>query len=210
MVRERLAAARPGDADPRRGVRHHRAPARAALDRRPDRRHEELRPRHPGVGDAASALEVDGELVVGVVSAPALGRRWWAARGGGRVRERRADLGVEGRALEDAQLVLRPTSTAFEALRARRRSSARWPARCWRPARLRRLLGPHAGGRGLADIEVEPILAVWDLAALMVIVEEAGGRVTDLAGDAPRRRRQRGHDQRAAARRGARSVRARS
>ncbi len=37
---------------------------------------------------------------------------------------------------------------------------------------------------GAADIAAEPVVALWDLAPLLVIVEEAGGRFTDLAGNA--------------------------
>jgi histidinol-phosphatase len=36
---------------------------------------------------------------------------------------------------------------------------------------------------GAVDVMIEPVLAVWDIAALRPIVEEAGGRVSDLTGD---------------------------
>ena len=51
--------------------------------------------------------------------------------------------------------------------------------------RRRRLLQHMLVAEGAADIAVEPIVNLWDLAPLLVIVEEAGGRFTDLAGSAP-------------------------
>ena len=57
---------------------------------------------------------------------------------------------------------------------------------------------------GAVDFSAEPEVSLWDLAALQIIVEEAGGVFTDLNGNATARRRQRGVQQRAAARRGAR------
>ena len=52
---------------------------------------------------------------------------------------------------------------------------------------------------GAVDMSCEPEVSLWDLAALQPIVEEAGGRFTDLSGAHDRRRRQRGVHQRAAA-----------
>ena len=82
-LRERLASRRPGDAvlGEEYGAR---MPARAAapLDHRSDRRDQELRARNP-VWATLIALEEGEEVTVGVVSAPALHRRWWAARGAG-------------------------------------------------------------------------------------------------------------------------------
>ena len=57
----------------------------------------QLRPRHPGVGDADRADPRRAGPVVGVVSAPALGRRWWAASGARGVRRRPAVPGVDRR-----------------------------------------------------------------------------------------------------------------
>ena len=54
---------------------------------------------------------------------------------------------------------------------------------------------------GAVDVMVEPELSLWDLAALVPIVTEAGGTFTDLAGRRRARRRQRGRHQRQTARR---------
>ncbi len=127
------------------------------------------------------ALEVDQELVVGVVSAPALGRRWWAARGGGAFADGDPIRVSQVRALEDAH-VCAPNEREFEGcgLVDGWREIAR---RCWRPVGVADFGGHKLVGAGAADALFEPILAVWDVAALRPIVEEAGGRVSDLSGD---------------------------
>jgi histidinol-phosphatase len=126
------------------------------------------------------ALQRGGEAVVGVVSAPALGRRWWASRGdgafadGGRIRVSAvADLA-------DAQLSY-DTVTGFEpfGLGERFLGLAR---RCWRSRGLGDFWSHVLVAEGAVDVAVEPEVSVWDVAAVAVIVEEAGGRFTDLAG----------------------------
>ena len=83
------------------------------------------------------ALEELGVVRLGVVSAPALGRRWWAERGRRRIRGRRADRCFPISTVEDAVLCLALES---HVPRARASRLAR--------ARARRLLGAHARGRG--------------------------------------------------------------
>jgi histidinol-phosphatase len=114
---------------------------------------------------------------VAVVSAPALGRRWWAVRGEGAwCGERR--LRVSGiRRLEDAVLTytsLRGWDERFHALAARA-----WAARGFGDFWQYMLLA-----EGAVDVCVEGEANVWDLAAPKLIVEEAGGRLTDLEGAA--------------------------
>jgi histidinol-phosphatase len=126
------------------------------------------------------ALEVDGDLVVGAVSAPALGRRWWARRGGGayangdRIEVSRVER------VDDAH-VCGPSERYFDdaGLGDGYRSLAR---RCWRPVGFADFWGHALVAEGAVDVMVEPILGVWDIAALRPIVEEAGGRVSDLTG----------------------------
>ncbi len=131
------------------------------------------------------AAERDGELQVGVMSAPALGERWYAWRGGGAWAS-----GADGRprrihvskvtALADAQ-VFYGSAHEIEA-------SGRAPgfsallADVWRERGFGDFWGYAliAEGAGEAIVEVE--LSSWDAAAPMVIVEEAGGLATDLAG----------------------------
>jgi len=127
------------------------------------------------------ALEVDGALVVGVVSAPALGRRWWAAKGSGAFADGDPIRVSEVHALEDAQ-VCAPNEREFESkgLGAGWRAIAR---RCWRPVGFADFWGHMLVAEGAADAMIEPVLSIWDVAALRPIVEEAGGRVSDLTGD---------------------------
>jgi histidinol-phosphatase len=128
------------------------------------------------------ALEADSELVVGVVSAPALGRRWWASRGDGAYADGEPIHVSDVRALEDAQLCFanfrdwEPSGlgTAMLAL----------ATRVWRAVGFGDFWGHMLVAEGAADVMVEPELALWDVAALRPIVEEAGGRCSDLHGAA--------------------------
>jgi histidinol-phosphatase len=126
------------------------------------------------------ALEVDGEGVLGVVSAPALGHRWWALRGSGAFADGRP-IGVSGVArLEDAHL-------SFDSVRGfeERGMGERFLAlarRCWRTRGFGDFWQHMLVAEGAVDVSVEPDVAHWDLAASKVIVEEAGGRFTDLRG----------------------------
>jgi histidinol-phosphatase len=133
------------------------------------------------------ALEVAGELTVGVVSAPALGRRWWASRGGGAwVREASASSASDAArvlsvsrvsSLDDAQLSISDFDNwkSMDGLLELGR-------RCWRTRGFGDFWSYMLVAEGAADIACEPVVSLWDLAALQVIVEEAGGRFTDLGG----------------------------
>jgi histidinol-phosphatase len=55
--------------------------------------------------------------------------------------------------------------------------------RSWRAVGLADFWGHVLVAEGAVDVMVEPVLAIWDVAAVRVIVEEAGGRVSDLTGD---------------------------
>ncbi|MFF7727212.1 histidinol-phosphatase [Streptomyces sp. NPDC008001] len=125
------------------------------------------------------------EPVVGVVSAPALGRRWWAARGSGAYTGRsltsatRLQVSRVGR-IEDA-------SFAYSSLSG-------WEERgllpgfldltrdCWRTRGYGDFWPYMMVAEGSVDICAEPELSLWDMAANVVIVEEAGGRFTGLDG----------------------------
>ena len=126
------------------------------------------------------ALEQDGEMVVGVVSAPALGRRWWASRGGGAFADGDQIRVSRVGALEDALLCF-TSLTAFDehGMGDAFRSLA---ARCWEARGFGDCWAHVLVAEGSADLAVEPIMNLWDNAALQVIVEEAGGRFTDLDG----------------------------
>ncbi len=132
------------------------------------------------------ALQDGGEPTVAVASAPALHCRWWAARGEGAFVDDR--LSGEPRRLQvsavgdlgDAQLCFPGVegwdgAVSFEAVLELGR-------RCWRSRGFGDFWGYMLLADGAADIMCEPIALLWDLAAPQLIVEEAGGRFTDLTG----------------------------
>lgn len=134
------------------------------------------------------ALERGGQVEVGVASAPALGTRWWAGRGLGAYR---GDLHAKGRAgerisvseiaaIEDAQVLYSSyahTVDAWAGVDALLRRS-------WRSRGLGDFWAHCLVAEGSAEAALEAICSPWDMAALIVIVEEAGGRMTDLEGNA--------------------------
>jgi histidinol-phosphatase len=128
------------------------------------------------------ALQHDDRVVVGVVSAPALGRRWWAARGTGAFADDRPIRVSKVAQLADAQLSY-DSVPGFEAhgMGERFLDLAR---RCWRTRGLGDFWSHVLVAEGAIDVGVEPEVSLWDVAAIQVIVEEAGGRFTDLAGTA--------------------------
>ena len=132
------------------------------------------------------AIERDGELQVGVVSAPALGRRWWARRGGRawtrstpEGEARRLGVSAVG-TLGESQLLYRSVldmrgsrvASAFESLLPD----------VWRERAFGDFWGYALVASGSAEAMMERDLHVWDVAAPWVVVEEAGGRVTDFGG----------------------------
>lgn len=126
------------------------------------------------------ALVVDGKPVVGVVSAPALGRRWWAAPGVCATRD------VDG-AERDLHVssVRRPADASLSYS-----DPIGWPPQAlhrltegmWRTRAFGDFLSHMLVAEGAVDIAVEPELAAWDVAALMPIVTGAGGRVSGTDG----------------------------
>jgi histidinol-phosphatase len=128
----------------------------------------------------------DGQiLTVGVVSAPALHRRWWASRGGGAfVRDgptATRQLSVSAvRELGDAQLSI--AGFRYWEEQGRLDLALELTRRCWRTRGFGDFWHHMLVAEGAVDLAVEPTVAVWDLAAPLVIVEEAGGRFTDMTG----------------------------
>jgi histidinol-phosphatase len=111
------------------------------------------------------ALERDGEVVCGVVSAPALGRRWWAARGGGAYANGEPIRSSQIRELEQASV-----SCTYS------RDLARLEPRVWHARGLGDFWQHMLVAEGALDAAVDARLSVWDYAAVAPIVEEAGGR----------------------------------
>ncbi len=127
------------------------------------------------------ALTRFGRTEVGVVTAPALGRRWWAARGHGAFLNG-DQIAVSGVArLEDAQLSV--NSLLDFADHGFWEGGLALSERCWRTRGFGDFWSHMLVAEGAVDIAAEPIVASWDLAALQVIVEEAGGRFTDFSGE---------------------------
>jgi histidinol-phosphatase len=134
------------------------------------------------------AVEDRGEVTLGVVSAPALGRRWWAAKGMGAFGRDGLDgdaprqLRVSAvRELADAQLCF----AGFEEWREAGRLDGllELSVRCWRSRGYGDFWQYMMVAEGAVEIGIDPEVSLWDLAAPMAIVEEAGGRFTDLAGE---------------------------
>jgi histidinol-phosphatase len=129
---------------------------------------------------------LDGDdPVVGVVSAPALGRRWWAARGTGAWS---TALGAQPRRLAVSQVAeLADASISYSSLggwAAIERSAAftHLLDRVWRSRAYGDFWSYMLVAEGAVDLAAEPELSLWDMAALAPIVTEAGGRFSDLEG----------------------------
>ena len=130
------------------------------------------------------ALACDGEIVVGVVSAPALGRRWWAAKGSG----------AWGRLFDNAPVPLQVSGVrAMSDASFSYSDAVGWQAQTetgladlldvtWRQRAYGDFWSHIMVAEGVVDIAAEPELGPWDIAAIVPIVTEAGGRVTAFDG----------------------------
>jgi len=132
-------------------------------------------------------VERDGEMQVGVMSAPALRERWFAWRGGGawasgsaglppgeprRIRTSSLDRIDESQLLYSSPTDIEPYAPGFRALMAR----------AWRDRGFGDFWGYALVAEGAAEAMIEVGMNAWDLAAPLLIIEEAGGRVTDFTG----------------------------
>ncbi|MEU4444072.1 histidinol-phosphatase [Actinosynnema sp. NPDC050801] len=130
------------------------------------------------------ALVADGVPVVGVVSAPALGRRWWASAGGGAhtsdASGERAISVSAVRDLSDAYLSTTHLGTWGE-YHSREAYLALVDA-CWENRAFGDFWQHCLVAEGAIDLAAEPIVNPWDVAPFQVLVTEAGGRFSDLGG----------------------------
>jgi histidinol-phosphatase len=131
------------------------------------------------------ALMDGSEPVVGLASAPGLSRRWWAAKGlgayAGRHTAAATAIHVSGVSrLADASFCY-SSLTGWEQA-GRLEAVLDISRRAWRSRAYGDFYGYMLVAEGAVDVMVEPELSLWDLAALVPIVTEAGGTFTDLGG----------------------------
>ncbi|MFI9509566.1 histidinol-phosphatase [Nocardia sp. NPDC052566] len=131
------------------------------------------------------ALLEDGVPVVGVVSAPALARRWWAAAGAGAFT--RFESGAPKQISVSAVGKLDAASLAFSSLsgwrdRGLRDNFIALTDEVWRVRGYGDFLSYCLLAEGAVDIATEPEVSLWDLAALDILIREAGGTFTALDG----------------------------
>jgi histidinol-phosphatase len=131
------------------------------------------------------AVERGGELVAALVSAPALGQRWTAVRGGGAgLRQGGRERAIQVsrvKALDRAQVLfgtLRSIDASGHGAGLRRVLD-----RVWRDRGLGDFWGYMLVAQGSAEAMIEVGPTLWDLAAPALIVTEAGGRMTNLEGE---------------------------
>lgn len=187
MIRERLAAARPDDliVGEEFGGDHALAPGRRWIIDPIDGTKNYLR----GVPVWATliALAEGDELLIGVVSAPALGRRWWAQSGEGAFT---MDVDGQVRGIRVSKVTaIKDASFSFSDSVGWELHGAAGPAgletlisSSWRTRGYGDFLSHMLVAEGAVDIAAEPQLAPWDVAALVPIVQEAGGRMTGYDG----------------------------
>ena len=130
------------------------------------------------------ALVEDGEVVLGVASAPALCRRWYATQGEG------AFVGFNGGEprkiavskvsdLKDASI----TYSDFTGWSEKKAAFTDLVDHAWRSRGFGDFWSHMLVAEGAADVAAEPVLALWDMAALDIIVREAGGKFTSITGE---------------------------
>ncbi|MGX5697638.1 inositol monophosphatase family protein [Agromyces soli] len=150
------------------------------------------------------ALAIDGEPVVGVVSAPAMGRRWWASRGDGAwtvdapgttAAAAPATAGATDAPQPAPRRIAVSSVAALDDASLSFQSLAQWrdagyldrllalSERVWRDRAYGDLWSYMLLAEGVIDIAGEFDVKVYDLAALIPIVEEAGGRFTSITGE---------------------------
>ncbi len=130
-------------------------------------------------------LVVDDQAVLGLVSAPALSRRWWAALGSG---------AWTGRSLSQARRIRVADTSTIEHASLSYADLGVWLAgadragftdlvdRCWRTRAYGDFWSHALVAEGAVDIGLATAVRIHDMAALAPIVTEAGGRLTDLDG----------------------------
>ena len=125
-------------------------------------------------------IEREGEIVAGMISAPGLGARWWAYRGEGAWRD--------GKRIHVSKVASLDGAMAFGGGTgpSKNREKIEKTRRLLDRARHGRSLGGFwqhmLVAEGAIEVAVDMHSKAWDLAPIAVIVEEAGGRATDVRG----------------------------
>jgi histidinol-phosphatase len=178
-IRERLAESRPDD-----GVLGEEEGLRGPEPERPSARLWVVDPidgtrnysRGIPVWFTLIGLELEGRVEVGVASAPALGRRWWARLGGGAFANGKPIRVSAVATIEEAVVSFADSSRArIEPLLQR----------AWHPQAYSDAWAHLLVAEGAVDAAIEHSLRPWDIAALLPIVAEAGGRASAVDGRPP-------------------------
>ncbi len=132
------------------------------------------------------ALQVEGEVVASVVSAPALNRRWWASYKGGAYTGKSlfnaSDIHVSNISeLENASLSYSDIEEWVDS--GRGQGFVDLMRQSWRTRAYGDFWSYMLVAEGAVDLACEPELELYDMAALDIIVREAGGRFTNLEGE---------------------------
>jgi histidinol-phosphatase len=131
------------------------------------------------------ALLHDGVPIAGVVSAPALQRRWWAGADEGAFTSFAG--GAPRRIAVSSVVDLGSASLSFSSLSGWAELGLRdrfieFTDMVWRVRAYGDFLSYCLLAEGAVDIAAEPEVSLWDLAALDIVVREAGGAFTSLKG----------------------------
>jgi histidinol-phosphatase len=180
-LRELLGAARPDDAvigEEFGGVEQASAPGRAWVIDPIDGTKSYVR--GMDTWTTLIALLEDGEVKLGLVSMPALNKRWWAVRGQGAYADGRRLQVSQISELSNAQFVWSGIEE-WDAIGGFDKV-VELGRRCWRTRGVGDAWQYMLVAEGAAEIATDPEATLWDLAAVAIVVEEAGGRFTSLAG----------------------------
>jgi len=129
-----------------------------------------------------------GDMVLGMISAPALGRRWWSAMGGGAWLGPNSAGGEQGKRIAVSAVNKLPDASLSYSNLMGWQDAGRLPEFLklvevvWRTRGYGDFWSHCMVAEGVIDVSTEPSVALWDLAAVSALVSEAGGRFTGLDG----------------------------
>ena len=131
-------------------------------------------------------LRVDGQMTTGMVSAPALGRRWFGATGLGSFLQTKTNSFQSERKLQVSRVsklqdaYLGYSSQDRWEKKSQEEEFEKLLKKVWRARGFGDFIIHMMVAEGSLDLAMEPSLAIWDMAALIPIIREAGGNVTSL------------------------------